>query len=144
MQSRNLLAGISRQFLNEHKVYKYRMKKVSEMSDDDVIMYCHWYCEENRLNDEKTSFLAELVSSGNTSNTYTFKNIAPLIAHCMQEKAKGQNDQDWNKVVLIPIKTETDSNDQIIGIKNSLNMESARLVGGKNDLLEMQILYTKF
>lgn len=111
-----------------------------------MVRKCDMYkfFEENRLNDEKTSFLAEFVSSGNTSNTYTFKNIAPLIAHCMQEKAKGQNDQDWNKVVLIPIKTETDSNDQIIGIKNSLNMESARLVGGKNNLLEMQILYTKF
>ena len=56
MKSINLLAEISRQFLKEHKVYKYRMKKVSEMSDDDVIKYCHWYYEENRLNDEWWAF----------------------------------------------------------------------------------------
>lgn len=62
MKSRNLLAEISRQFLKEHKVYKYRMKKVSEMSDDDVIMYCHWYCEENRLNDEWRAFRKNIES----------------------------------------------------------------------------------
>ena len=63
MESRNLLAEISRQFLKEHKVYKYRMKKVSEMLDDDVIMYCHWYCEENRLNDEWRVFRDSIESN---------------------------------------------------------------------------------
>lgn len=56
MESRNLLAEISRQFLKEQKVYKYKMKKVSEMSDDDVIRYCHCYYEENHLNDEWRTF----------------------------------------------------------------------------------------
>ncbi len=63
MKSSILLAEISRQFLKEHKVYKYRMKKVSEMSDDDVIMYCHWYYEENRLNDEWRSFRDRIESN---------------------------------------------------------------------------------
>lgn len=62
MKSRNLLAEISRQFLKEHKVYKYRMNKVSEMSDDDIIMYCHWYYEENRLNDEWRAFRENIES----------------------------------------------------------------------------------
>lgn len=56
MKSINLLAEISKQFLKEHKVYKYRMKKVSEMSDDEVVRYCHWYYEENHLNDEWKAF----------------------------------------------------------------------------------------
>lgn len=63
MESRNLLAEISRRFFKEHKVYKYRMKKVSEMSDDDVIMYCHWYYEENILNDEWRVFRDSIESN---------------------------------------------------------------------------------
>ena len=37
MNIRNLLAEISREFFKMHKVTRYRMKKVSEMNDEDVI-----------------------------------------------------------------------------------------------------------
>ena len=40
------LAQISRDFLSKHKVYRYRMVKVSDMDDQSVIRACHWYCEE--------------------------------------------------------------------------------------------------
>ena len=63
MESRKLLTDISRQFFKEHKVFKYRMKKVSEMSDDDVIRYCHLYYEENRLNDEQRVFRNSIESN---------------------------------------------------------------------------------
>ena len=63
MESRKLLADISRQFFKEYKVFKYRMKKVSEMSDDDVIRYCHLYYEENRLNDEWRVFRNSIESN---------------------------------------------------------------------------------
>ncbi len=62
MKSRNLLAEISRQFFKEHKIYKYRMKKVTEMSDDDVIRYCHWYYEENHLKEEWWAFRENIES----------------------------------------------------------------------------------
>ncbi len=52
MKSRDLLADISRQFLKDNKVYHYRTKKVDDMTDDEVIRYCHWYYEENKLHDE--------------------------------------------------------------------------------------------
>lgn len=52
MEIRNLLAEISREFFRKYKVTRYRMKKVSEMSDEDVIHFCHWYCEENKLTEE--------------------------------------------------------------------------------------------
>lgn len=42
-------AQISRQFLKEHKIYRYRMKKVNDMTDEAVVNCCHWYCEENDL-----------------------------------------------------------------------------------------------
>ncbi len=56
METRKFLAEISREFLKNHKVNRYRMKKVSEMSDNDVITACHWFCEENHLNDEWWAF----------------------------------------------------------------------------------------
>lgn len=103
------------------------------------------FFENNDLYDGKTSFLAEYVSSGEDANTYTFPNIAPLISYCMNEKRNGTATEDWDKVVLIPVKVETDSNSSIISIKSNLDMESSRLVGGKNgDKLTMQVLYTTF
>lgn len=51
-----LLARISRDFFRKHHVFQYRMHKVSEMTDDEVIRYCHWYCEHNRLTEEFNAF----------------------------------------------------------------------------------------
>ena len=130
---------------------RYNEKTESKYSMDIpqyllMVRKCDMYnfFEKNKLYDGETSFLAEYVSSGETANTYSFNNIAPLITYCMKEKAQGKNDEDWNKVVLIPVKTSTDSSGNIIAIKNSLNMEGACFVGGEKNLLEMQILYTKF
>ena len=44
-----LLAQISRDFFSMKGVYRYRMTKVDEMDDQQVIRFCHWYCEENNL-----------------------------------------------------------------------------------------------
>ncbi len=109
------------------------------------------FFEENKLNDNQTSYLSTL-----SGNTYTFSNIAPLITYCINERKKGLESDpaweiknpDWNKVVLIPVSCETTSdgnnNQQIIGISNSLGMQSAKLKGGEKDKLKMQIFYTTF
>ena len=47
MKSEILLSMISRQYLQMNKVYRYRMKKVDDMSASEVISVCHFYCEEN-------------------------------------------------------------------------------------------------
>lgn len=117
------------------------------------------FFEENKITDSKTSFLSEYNSS---NNTYTFTNIAPLITYCIEERKKGIDDAggdekkweaenpDWNKVVLIPVKAETNgsTSNEIVGISNSLGMESAILKGGTNPSpdhrLKMQIFYTTF
>lgn len=101
------------------------------------------FFEKNKTFDNKVSYISQFVSSGATANTYSFTNIAPLISLCVAEKAKGTQDEDWNKVVLIPVKTETDSNGSIIGIKSNLDMESACLVGGDTPL-KLQVLFTTF
>ena len=104
----------------------------------------HNFFEKNKTFDGLTSFIAEYVSSSETANTYSFPNISSLITLCINEKKEGKNEADWNKVVLIPVKTETDSNGTIIGLKSNLDMESACLMGGENHPLKMQILYTTF
>ena len=104
----------------------------------------HNFFEKNKTFDGLTSFIAEYVGSSETANTYSFPNISSLITLCINEKKQGKNEADWNKVVLIPVKTETDSNGTIIGLKSNLDMESACLMGGENHPLKMQILYTTF
>jgi hypothetical protein len=111
------------------------MVRKSEMYD---------FFEKNETYNGKTSFIAEYVSSSANANTYSFPNISSLITQCINEKKAGKNNGDWNKVVLIPVKTETDSNGSIIGLKSNLDMESACLVGGEKNPIQMQILYTKF
>ncbi|MEQ3331586.1 DUF4270 family protein, partial [Phocaeicola vulgatus] len=53
---------------------------------------------------------------------------------------------DWNRVVIIPVKAVSNSNNEIVEISNSLGMESAMLKGGTNpeNKLKMQIFYTTF
>lgn len=104
----------------------------------------HKFFEKNETYDDQTSFIAQYVGSSETANTYSFPNISPLITQCINEKQASKNDADWNKVVLIPVKTETDSNGSIIGLKSNLDMESACLVGSEKNPIKMQILYTTF
>ena len=104
----------------------------------------HHFFEKNKTFDGLTSFIAEYVGSSASANTYSFPNISSLITLCINEKKQGKNEADWNKVVLIPVKTETDSNGTIIGLKSNLDMERACLMGGENHPLKMQILYTTF
>lgn len=52
MDAVKLLVKISRQFLKDKKVNKYHMKKVDEMTEEEVVSVCHWYCEENKLTEE--------------------------------------------------------------------------------------------
>lgn len=102
------------------------------------------FFEENKITDNISSFITSFTSN---SNKYTFSNIAQLITHCIEEKKKGEaGDPDWNKVVLIPVKVDFDTNNSIIGVSNNLDMESAELKGGTRagNELKMQIIYTKF
>lgn len=145
MHKRDTLNAVSITFTryNEKDENKYPMAIPSNLL---MVRKCDMYdfFEKNEVYDNKTSFLAEYASSGETANTYSFNNIAPLITHCINEKEAGNQKEDWNKVVLIPVKTEIDSNGSIIGIKSNLDMESTRLMGGEKTPLKMQVLYTTF
>ncbi len=50
------MADCSRLFLQSKKVYRCRLKKISEMSDSEIIRACHFYVEENGLMEEWEAF----------------------------------------------------------------------------------------
>ena len=50
-------AKIAREYFKSKKVYRYRMKKVSEMTDKEVIEKCHWWQEENNMVDDYWNFV---------------------------------------------------------------------------------------
>ncbi len=59
-----------------------------------------------------------------------------------EEPAEGWDEH--NALVLIPVKTETDSQSNIIGLSHDLEVNSARLVGGENgDKLKIEVIYTR-
>ena len=58
-QSEKRLAQIARAYLKRKKVYRYRMKKIEDMTDDEVIQKCHWWYEENGLAEEYRRFELE-------------------------------------------------------------------------------------
>lgn len=103
------------------------------------------FFEKNQVTDNKTSYLAAYNS---TYNTYTFNNMSQLITECIKENNNngGVMDEDWNKVVLIPVVTKTDNTGNIVTIRHNLNLTSARLMGGFNpgNELQVRITYSKF
>ena len=62
MTAEKLLSIISREFFKDHNVYRYRMKKIDDLSDEEVNHYCHWYCEENNLTAEFKAFREKVES----------------------------------------------------------------------------------
>lgn len=63
MKPEALLAELSRRFLKKHKLTRYRMKKIAEMEEREVISACHWFCEENHLTAEWNVFREEIEST---------------------------------------------------------------------------------
>ena len=111
------------------------------------------FFEEGKVPDEKTSYVTSFNSS---YNTYTFSNISNLVSYCKRERneesataditpeAWEQQHQDWNKVVLIPVETNQDNNNNIVSVTHDMGLGSAKLVGGATDKLKIQVIYSTF
>ena len=52
-------AAIAREYLKTKRVYRYHLKKVSDMDDREIISVCHRWYEEHRLAQEYRDFEAE-------------------------------------------------------------------------------------
>lgn len=83
------------------------------------------FFENNRLTDNISSFYT---THNSTYNNYEYSNIARLITYCESKKGESEN---WNKVVLIPVTTITDSNSSIVNFRHDFSLNSVRLVGGE-------------
>lgn len=53
-------AKIAREYFKSKKVYRYKMKKVSEMTDEEVIQKCHWWQEANHMVEDYWRFVNSL------------------------------------------------------------------------------------
>ena len=103
------------------------------------------FFEKNYVTNNRTSFLAVFNA---TLNTYAYNNISSLINHMWSIRSKGS--KNWNKVVLVPVKTSTVSTSSytsatVTGINNEMGITSTRLVGGiKNpDNPTISIIYNQ-
>ena len=81
--------------------------------------------------------------------TYTyaneFGNISTLITHLYQTRTEG--DEDWNKVVLVPVERESSSSSSATtSVSNLMLLTSTRLVGGSANThapVTISVIYNK-
>ena len=50
-------AKIAREYNKIKKVYRYKMKKISDMTDEEVVQKCHFWQEENNMVDDYWNFV---------------------------------------------------------------------------------------
>lgn len=57
--TKSTYADAARAYLRSKRVFRYHLKKVDEMSDDEVVQKCHFYQEENDLVQDYWAFVKE-------------------------------------------------------------------------------------
>lgn len=104
------------------------------------------FFSKNSDQDEKESFVTQY---SNKYGTYTFSNIAAMVekiysdreqwlvengkAHDAEGLEAYQNARpNWNKVVLIPVSAQTNSNNSVLGFRLDIGMHQVKLLGGRN------------
>lgn len=149
--------------------YNQEIKDVFSMKAPSHILLLrkqemHTFFEENKLADNITSFIATQNAFG--VNQYVFPNLTRLVNTCLNEKAeakkkaggnwtaeeekKWEEENDWNKVVIIPVTIQYDnsSNNNLISIQHDLQPSYVKLVGGnpekEGSLLDLQVTYVNF
>lgn len=124
------------------------------------------FFENNELADNVTSFYT---SFNKSYNQYEFNNIARLIAVMNSERKQWMNayadsypaataeeasaayaaeHPDWNKVLLVPVATLTDSNNSIFAFRHDMKLGSVCLQGGDPEqggmLIPVKIITSAF
>ena len=52
-------AIVARAYFQHHRIHRYRMKKITDMTDNEVVQKCHWWQEENGMVDDYWAFVKE-------------------------------------------------------------------------------------
>lgn len=136
--------------MNTNEEYNFRINAPKNLLLVRLNEYEKGFFESYQVADNKTSYLTTFSTS---NNTYTFNNIARLVATCIQEKkaamSRGEDieqiNPNYNKVLLIPVETTYDSSNNLVKLNHDFSVSCARLVGG-NDTpkVKMNIIHTKF
>ena len=120
-------------------------KKILLVRLDD---YLNGFFENYQVPDNQESYIADFNSS---TNSYEYSNVARLVTKMVQEKSHGTASENWNKVLLIPVEATysnttdvTGTGRQIVKLNHDFSMTSARLVGGDNDKVKMEVIYSRF
>ena len=100
------------------------------------------FFEQNKKFDNRTSFMGTYDPA---SNSYVFPKMSRLVSHIFSELKEGkEKNENWDKVLLVPVITEKDVNQNIVGVAHNMEITSARLFGGENgEKLNLEIIYTK-
>lgn len=128
-------------------------KNVVLIRKNDIISFF----KDKKLPNSQTSFATTF---NQTYNTYTFENLARLITYCQYEKLNGMKESglseteweaahpNWNKMVIVPISvvetTDSYGNKTYASVSHDMSMSSTKLVGGPNNPIKLQILYSRF
>ena len=105
------------------------------------------FFEKNKLNDNKTSFIATYNAQ---SNSYKFNNVAGIVNYFIRNRATAGSNPNWGKVLVIPVdlKTTKDENKNTVINKVSyyMGLTSTMLLGGDKSKgnIKMSVVYSKF
>ena len=103
--------------------------------------YLNGFFEKYSLADGESSYLTKFNAS---SNTYEFSNIAKLINQMQTERKNGTASENFNKVLLIPVDATYDTNNNLVKLAHDFSMSSTKLVGGDNNRVGLEIIYSSF
>ena len=103
--------------------------------------YLSGFFEDYMVADSETSFLASFDSS---SNTYEFSNISKLLTTIRREKEEGTATDNADIVLFIPVEATYDSSSNLVGLAHDFSMASAKLVGGENDRITLEVIYSVY
>jgi hypothetical protein len=117
------------------------------------------FFEQNKLTDNTTSYYTRVNTK---TNQYIFSNITRYINTCITEKQEAQKaagnqwdeeawerENNWDKVVLLPVKIYSEGTNTLTGAENIISIHHdmspgyAKLKGGKNKL-ELEVVYSTF
>ena len=152
-------AKIVFQKINNSQLSKYSLNTASQLLMLPKIELNEFF-ETQSLTDGTKEF----ITAFNTSyNSYTYENIGTLISWMKRQMENGaginsSDDEttitrkhdnwvaahpDWNKIVLVPVSTETSSTGYS-KIYNEFELTSTKLVGGSNTPIQISVVYSHF
>lgn len=127
--------------------YEYALNSPSSLLMVEADSLASFFAK-NKVADSNTAYIATVGTS-----SYTFPNISSLIQQMHNNRIKGElldpqwksKHPNWNKVYLVPVDFEYNSNKEISRVVHDISLQSARLKRGTEEQpIKMKVIYTRF